>query len=446
MFKKSLAYLLCGAAMFFSVALIANTTTAQTAKTPSKNLITKGTVTFAYSASDLDGATVAVLAKKYMKEHPGITIKLFKLPQSADQRLGFYLQLFQAKSSKVDIMQMDNLTLSAVPDNLVNLNDYGVQSLTKQIFQGMVKTDNINGKQIGIPWYGDVGVMYYRKDLLKKYGFKPPKTWPELMKAAAVIQAGQRKAGDPDFVGFVWQGNAYEGLTCDALEWIHSMGGGTIVSPDKKVTLNNPKAIKAIEMAASWIGTISPKGVLSYTEEQSMEVFDGGHAAFLRSWPYIYQMANMKGSPVKGKVGVVAIPSSIGLHQGNAGFESLCINKYSKNKKLAVQVAEYFAGYQSQMYRGIKGGVCPTLKNVYKDKQFIKQAPQLSVFDKFLSNTFNIPANQTSPNYNKVSKTFYTAVHNVLLGNVSAKIALANAAKTIEGITGYPAGQPMIQK
>ena len=66
---------------------------------------------------------------------------------------------------------------------------------------------------------------------------------------ATKIQAGEKKA-NPNFWGYVWQGAAYEGLTCDALEWIYSHGGGTIVDNKGNVTVNNPQAIAALNMAA----------------------------------------------------------------------------------------------------------------------------------------------------------------------------------------------------
>ena len=70
----------------------------------------------------------------------------------------------------------------------------------------------------------------------------------------------------PSFRGFVWQGNAYEGLTCDALEWQYSNGGGRIIEPDGTVTVNNPQAIAAFERARGWVGTISPEDVTTYNE------------------------------------------------------------------------------------------------------------------------------------------------------------------------------------
>ena len=83
-------------------------------------------------------------------------------------------------------------------------------------------------------------MLYYRTDLLQKYGYsKPPTTWAQLFQMAQKIQDGER-AASPNFSGFVFQGNAYEGLTCDALEWIASSGGGQFIDGGK-VTINNPR-------------------------------------------------------------------------------------------------------------------------------------------------------------------------------------------------------------
>src|SRR5208282_1456804 len=113
----------------------------------------------------------------------------------------------------------------------------------------------------------------------------PTEDLEELAEMAKKIQDGERAAGKPDFQGFVFEGKA-ESLTCNALEWIYSYGGGSVIEPDKKVTINNPNAIKALDTAHSWIGTISPAAVTTYDEEGARNVWQAGNAAFMRNWPY----------------------------------------------------------------------------------------------------------------------------------------------------------------
>ena len=59
-----------------------------------------------------------------------------------------------------------------------------------------------------------------------------------------------------------------------------------MIEPDKKVTINNLNAIKALETAHSWIGTISPAQVTTYDEEEARKIWQAGNAAFMRNWPY----------------------------------------------------------------------------------------------------------------------------------------------------------------
>ena len=94
---------------------------------------------------------------------------------------------------------------------------------------------------------------------MKKYHIaKPPTTWAQLTADAKKIQTGEKKS-NKNFWGFVFQGNSYEGLTCNAAEWIASFGGGSFISPNGKVTVDNKKAIAALKLAQSWVGKISPK-------------------------------------------------------------------------------------------------------------------------------------------------------------------------------------------
>src|SRR5207249_4636746 len=136
----------------------------------------------------------------------------------------------------------------------------------------------------------------------------PPTTWQELTETAKVVQDGERKAGNDKIYGIVFQGRAYEGPTCNALEWVDSFGGGTIVDGQGKVTINNPKAIAAIKLAASWIKNIVPEGVLNYAEEEARGAFQSGNAVFMRNWPYAWALSQAPDSPTKGKVGVMALP------------------------------------------------------------------------------------------------------------------------------------------
>ncbi len=126
-------------------------------------------------------------------------------------------------------------------------------------------------------------MLYYRKDLLEKYGLKAPETWTDLEAAAKKVMEGEK-----GMEGYVFQGRAYEGLVCNALEWIVSNGGGNLLDNAGQATFNNPQATAAIDRAKTWIGGIAPQGVLGYDEEQARGAFQSGKAVFMRNWPYAW--------------------------------------------------------------------------------------------------------------------------------------------------------------
>ncbi len=383
-------------------------------------------------------------ADRYMKLHPDVTVNVLETPDLTDNRLALYLQMFEAKSSDVDVFQIDVIWPGDLAEHFVDLYDYGARDVVDEHFPAIIENNTVDGHLIGIPWFTDAGLLYYRTDLLEKYGFDgPPKTWGELTSMAQKIQDGERAGGNQDFWGYVWQGNSYEGLTCDAEEWVASYNGGTIVSPEGVITINNPNAIAAITEAASWVGTISPNGVTSFGEEEARNMWQAGNAAFMRNWPYAYSLGNDKDSVIAGKFDVSPLPAGPnGKPAATLGGWQLAVSKYSKNPEAAADVALFLASPAEQKIRAIEGSLNPTIMSLYQDPDVLKAVPFFgSLYDVF-TNAVARPSTATAPNYAAVSRAFYTAVHSVLTGKATAADAVAEAEADIEDATGFPTGQP----
>ena len=382
-------------------------------------------------------------ADRYMELHPNVEIEVLDTPDLSNDRLGLYLQFFEAQSYDVDVYQIDVIWPGDLAEHLIDLNKYGATEVTDDHFPALIQNNTVDGRLVALPWFTDAPILYYRTDLLEKYDLEVPKTWEELQSTAAIIQEGERKDGNADFWGFVWQGNAYEGLTCDALEWVASNGGGTIISPDKKITINNPKAAEAIERAAGWVGTISPPGVIGMVEDDARAAWQSGNAAFMRNWPYCYSLSKGENSEVKGKFAVTTLPAGdSGSSAATLGGWQLAVSKYSKHPEVAADVALFLASYEEQKYRAIQGSLNPTLKDLYKDEEVIAANPFMeNLFDVFM-NAVARPATATAPNYNEVSTKFFQAVHSVLTGDIDAETALIELEWDLEDITGFETGKP----
>lgn len=357
----------------------------------------------------------------------GHEIKLISTPNSSSERLALYQQLLAAGATDIDVFQIDVVWPGILANHLLDLNKYAGDAV-KDHFEPIVNNNTIDGQLVAMPWYTDAGLLYYRKDLLEKYGKEVPQTWEDLTKTAAEIQKAEQEAGNDKMWGYVWQGRAYEGLTCNALEWVASHGGGSIVDPDGKITINNPDAATAIQQAAGWVGTITPQGVLNYTEEEARGLFQTGNAVFMRNWPYAWSLAQSPDSPIKDKVGVAALPKGSGekgQHAAALGGWQLAVSKYSKNPDIAADLVMFLASKEEQKRRAIKGAYNPTIADLYGDEDVLAATPFFGELYNVFVNAVPRPSSVTGTNYNQVSKEFWDAVHVVLSGQSSAADSLA---------------------
>jgi trehalose/maltose transport system substrate-binding protein len=357
----------------------------------------------------------------------GNEVKVISTPNSATERLALYQQMLAAGSGDIDVYQIDVIWPGILASHLIDLAPHFPEEVIKQHFKAIVDNNTVGGQLVAIPWFTDAGVLYYRKDLLEKHGKQPPQTWQELDAIAQEIQDAERAAGNDKMWGFVYQAKAYEGLTCDALEWIDSWGGGALVADDGKITVNNPKAVEALTWGASTVGRIAPDGVLNYAEEESRGVWQSGNAVFMRNWPYAWALGNAADSPIKDKIGVVALPKggADGKHTGTLGGWQLAVSKYSQSPDVAADLVAYLTGPAEQKRRAIQGSYNPTIESLYKDKEVLEAVPFFgSLYDTFV-NAVARPSKVTATKYNQVSSEFFNAVHEVLSKKSSAEDSLA---------------------
>jgi trehalose/maltose transport system substrate-binding protein len=363
----------------------------------------------------------------------GHDVNIVSTPNSTTERLALYQQLLAAGAADIDVFQIDVIWPGILSSHFADLTEKAA-GIAGEHFASLIANNTVNGKLVALPWFTDAGVLYYREDLLEKYGEPPPATWQQLTATAQKIQDAERAAGNDKMWGFVWQGKAYEGLTCDALEWIASHNGGTIVDQDGKVTINNPGAIAAIDQAAGWVKAISPEGVLNYAEEEARGVFQSGNAVFMRNWPYAWSLAQGTDSSIKDKVGVAALPKGgeDGRHAATLGGWQLAVSKYSKHPDIAADLVLYLTGREEQKRRAIVGSYNPTIASLYQDEEVLQANPFFGeLYDTFV-NAVPRPSTVTKANYNQVSNEFWNAVHTVLSGKTDAAGSLAGLEKSLD--------------
>jgi len=424
---KARIVLLATAAMVVAVAVSMNVAAAGTAssaaaypapKVPNAAAIKKQyggeSITFIGDSVGGSHARDLALAKQFTKD-TGIKVKVVPHPAASDASYSQLARVFSSKSSSFDVAMIDVVWPGAFAPYLVDLKPK-LGNQAKLHAQGIVQNDTVDGKLVAMPWFGDFGILYYRTDLLKKYGYTaPPKTWTQLFAMAKKIQDGEQATNDK-FYGFVFQGNSYEGLTCDALEWYESSGAGGFID-NGKVTINNPRGAKILDQFRAQIGKITPRDVTTYQEGEAHTAFVEGNAAFMRNWPYAYSIGqDPKSSKIVGKFSVTVLPhTGSNPSVGTVGGWQLAVNKYSKHVDASIEFVRYMTSPAVEKFNAITNSNVPTIPAVAKDPAVRKTNPYLKPE---IASVMRVtrPARDLKTHYNEGSKAIYQGINQILNG------------------------------
>lgn len=390
--------------------------------------------------SDEESRRLRIEELSQFTNETGIRVALLPAPEAAVEQLVLWRTLLGKHAAVPDVYAVDVIWPVILADHLLDLKPYVPAPEIAEHLPELIANFTVNERLVALPYYLNTGLLFYRIDLLRTYGYsKPPQTWEELEKAAARIQAGERARGNKSFWGFVWEGAPSESLTCNALEWQVSEGGGSIVE-NGAVTINNPQTIRAWTRAARWPGFISPPSVVDYKEWDAFTRWQAGDAAFMRNWSNAYVSATAEKAPLKGKFAVCPLPRGKAGISGTLGGIGYGVSRYSLHPREAAMLVRFLCSRNQELRRSQNPTMPPTIPELYDNPSVLAANPYLSDVLKIFPKGIALrPSAPTGTKYPDVSLAYFDAVHAVITHKETAETAAAELERDLVQITGFKA-------
>jgi multiple sugar transport system substrate-binding protein len=377
---------------------------------------TSETVTLKFAAQNDNTPATKQVIDEFNKSQDKYKVEWVEMTNDSAQMHDQLLTSLSSGSDEYDILSLDVVWAGEfagagyLEPIDARMKDEG---MSKDDFNsGSMASGNYKGKQFTLPFFPDLGLLYYRKDIVSQ-------------EDAAKLDSGKYTYGDLGAMaekytgqggtklGFLYQSKQYEGLTVNVTEFSKSY-------EDIKGGLEQMHAFTN----AAW----APQDLLNFMEGETHTNFEQGNAVFARNWPYQFGRIKGKEDGVKvtvDQVGIAPLPNG-----GSVGGWLLSINKSSKNVDGAWEFVKFVAGKDGQKIMSTVGGYLPGFNELLEDQEVISSNDMLSYegFKNALSNTIARPV---SPEYSKVSDTIQVNAHKYL----SSGEGLEEAVKAIEEAT-----------
>lgn len=278
------------------------------------------------------------IAEQFEKENPNIKINVQALPWDTAHD-----KLLTAVASKKgpDVLQMGTTWIPefAAAGALMDLKpmaDKYPEIKEENFYPGSIETTKYQDKVVGVPWYIDARVLYYRTDLLEQAGYKEaPKTWEELSEAAQKLAK---------------RGNGKYGMSVDVKEqslafMFARQNGSKLIEGDKPL-FNQPEFVEAVEYLNSFFKNGSAPKDLGIEPVQGFRG-DGIVPMFI-SGPWMIKLINDQAPELKGKWATAVLPKK----QNNItalGGSNLSVFQHTQHKDEAMKFVSYMSKPETQL-------------------------------------------------------------------------------------------------
>lgn len=385
----------------------------------------RATITLAGSALGAEGAVLTAQVARFELLDPSVHVIIQRTPDDASQRHQLFVQWLNAHVGQPDILQLDVVWTSefAAAGWILPLTRWHTD--THDFFPGVVAGDQWNGTLYALPWWTDIGMLYWRTDLLRSA--------PTTMEQMTEDLRRTRAAGGPRD-GLVWQGARYEGLVTVFLEFLGAYGG-RIMDDSGHVVVDAPPSVAALTRMRDLLRDgLVPRAAMTWHEEESRFDFQHGDAVLMRNWPYAYAlMSDSSASRVAGHFRAAPMPSTAhGSPTATLGGQQLAINAYTAHPDAAYRLIAYLTAPPQELERARVAGTLPPRRSLYDEPALDSALPMgVAVAREVLEHATPRPV---TPIYSQLSDLLQIQLHRALTGQTEPAVALRDAAREMNAL------------
>ncbi len=301
---------------------------------------------------------------------------------------------------------------------------------------------SVNGRPYGIPYDGEATIQIYRKDVYDAAGIKPAETLDDYAANAAKIHNPDKRLWGCALRGFRGAGqNMY------IYPSIFRAFGGEWFD-GKRVTVDTPEALAALEYYVKLLNGYAPKGVENWNWPDIADAFGQGTVgSYIDGHGSAAVVANPEKSKVVGDIGFARWPKGpSGKRVTSIWNWSFPINAaLSTKQKHATWLFNQWAGSKevqvatTYAFPGAYKRTGPNRASLWKDPKFLDLMGGFGHnYVKAATESF---ANDTDPDWRPrlpqwpaVGDIMATAIQSALVGQATPVDALRNAQKKIDKI------------
>ncbi|MDT0264843.1 ABC transporter substrate-binding protein [Streptomyces sp. DSM 44915] len=369
------------------------------------------------------------LIAAFERAHPEISVDFQPAPNNTDTMRATLTTEITGGSDSIDVYNGDLVWPAQFGDAqlAMPLDEHLPDDFWDRYPKERARLTEYRDNHLAAPLYVDAGFLYYRKDLLAKHDLPVPRTWQELADTAKRLQ----DAGDVTY-GYVGQWANYEGLTVNWTELSAAAGGRSVTADDAEPAIDSEENRAALDFMRRLLDEgVVPSASTSFQEQQSLQTFVEGDAAFHRNWSHGWDMANDPlASRIADQVGVLPLPGFEGGEERGpsaAGGWNLMVNPHSKQIGAVLVFMDWMTGPEAQRMMA-ENSVLPASEEVLNDPELQRENPVLEV----AADLDLVARPAQTPRYPQISHGIYTNINGSLAGSAPTANALRDAAEDIQ--------------